>query len=166
MPVRIRNPDIFNSLESMGDHFNKNISNRFMRKILLNLDIPQSDWDKLEGIGSKLEYYKIEGIQLDEIYEFILAGARLIHKARANIVPNLRGMLALGSGFQRASKPGDQDRTLRDMAAQTFPVNLGIFSDMLNELYQKTAAIDRSENSKKTPCTRRYQSSRTSAVTS
>ena len=48
----IRNPDVFNSLESIGDHFNKNISNRFMRKILLNLDMPQADWDRLENIGS------------------------------------------------------------------------------------------------------------------
>jgi len=151
--VSIKNPDIFKSLESIGDHFNKNISNRFIRKILLQLDIPHADWDKLENITSKSDYYKIQGIQFDEIYEFILAAARFIYKARVNIIPNIRGMLSIGSGLQRGAKggSGDQERILRDMAAQNFPVNLGVFSDMVNELYLKTTNLDRQENAKKKP---------------
>ena len=37
------------------------------------------------------------------------------------------------------------------MAAQNFPVNLAILSDLVNELYMKTTSIDRAAHEKKRP---------------
>jgi hypothetical protein len=45
----------------------------------------------------------------------------------------------------------EQDRVLRDMAAQNFGVNLAILSDLVNELYMKTTTLDRAAHDKKRP---------------
>ena len=45
----------------------------------------------------------------------------------------------------------EKDKVLRDMAAQNFPVNLAILSDLIKELYMKTTELDRSEHEKKRP---------------
>ncbi len=73
----------------------------------------------------------------------VLASAHFIHEARAKMLPNLKAMLAQGST--------DQERVLRDMAAQNFPVNLAILSDLINELYLKVTALDRAAHEKKRP---------------
>jgi hypothetical protein len=73
----------------------------------------------------------------------VLAAAHFIHQARQKLLPNIRGMLAHGST--------EQDRVLRDMAAQNFPVNLGILADLVNELYMRTTALDKDAHETKRP---------------
>ena len=139
----IKDPDIFRIIEKIGDHYKNNVSNRFIRKALVVLELAQSEWDRLDNLTTKTEYYKQQGFQYDELYEMVLAAAHFIHEARLKMVPNLKGMLARGGT--------EQDRVLRDMAAQNFPVNLAILSDLVNELYLKTTSLDRAEHEKKRP---------------
>jgi hypothetical protein len=141
--VSIKDPDVFRIIEKNGDHYQTNVSNRFIRKALVVLELQQSEWDRLDNLTTKTEYYKQQGFQFDELYDMIIASAHFIHQARTKMVPNLRGILAQGST--------EQDRVLRDMAAQNFPVNLGIFSDLINELYMKTTGLDRIAHEKKKP---------------
>jgi len=141
--VQIKDPDVFRIVEKIGDHFTSNVSNRFIRKALVVLELAQSEWDRLENLTSKTDYYKQNGFTFDELYEMVLAAAHFIHEARQKLLPNIRGMLAHGST--------EQDRVLRDMAAQNFGVNLAIFSDLVNELYLKTTALDRASHEKKRP---------------
>jgi hypothetical protein len=130
--VNIKDPEIFKIIERIGDHYQNNISNRFIRKLLVLLDLPQSDWDWLDSLTTKSEYYKNQGFQFEELYEMVLAAAHFIHQARTK------------SGT-------DADRVLREMAAQNFPLNLGILSDQINELYMKTTSLDREAHEKKRP---------------
>lgn len=139
----IKDPDIFRIVEKIGDHFLNNVSNRFIRKALVILELQQAEWDRLENLTAKSEYYKQQGFQFDELYEMVLAAAHFIHQARIKMLPNIRGMLAQGST--------DQDKVLRDMAAQNFGVNLEILSDLINELYLKTTNLDRAAHEKKRP---------------
>ena len=139
----IKDPDIFRIVEKIGDHFLNNVSNRFIRKALVILELQQAEWDRLENLTVKSDYYKQQGFQFDELYEMVLAAAHFIHEARTKMLPNIRGMLAQGST--------DQDRVLRDMAAQNFGVNLEILSDLINELYLKTTSIDKASHEKKRP---------------
>jgi len=141
--VSVKDPDIFRIVEKVGDHFLNNVSNRFIRKALMVLDLQQAEWDRLENLTAKSEYYKQQGFQFDELYEMILAAAHLIHEARVKMLPNIRGMLGAGST--------DQERVLRDMAAQNFGVNLKILADLVNELYMKTTALDKAAHDKKRP---------------
>ncbi len=141
--MSVKDPDIFRIVEKIGDHYQNNVSNRFIRKALVVLDLHQAEWDRLDNLTAKAEYYKQQGFQFDELYEMVMAAARFIHQARTKMLPNLKGMLAQGGT--------DQDRVLRDMAAQNFPVNLAIFSDLVNELYMKTTGLDRAAHENKKP---------------
>ncbi|MGA2639384.1 MAG: hypothetical protein ABSG21_00615 [Spirochaetia bacterium] len=141
MPVK--DPDIFRIVEKIGDHFQNNVSNRFIRKALVMLELQQAEWDRLENLTVKSEYYKQQGFQFDELYEMVLAAAHFIHQARMKMLPNIRGVLAQGGT--------EQDRVLRDMAAQNFGVNIAILSDLVNELYLKTTNLDRAAHEKKRP---------------
>ena len=141
--MNIKDPDVFRIIEKIGDHYQNNVSNRFVRKALVVLELRQPEWDRLDNLTSKTDYYKQQGFQFDELYEMALAAAHFIHQARAKLLPNIRGMLAQGGT--------EQDRVLRDMAAQNFPVNLAILSDLVNELYMKTTALDRAAHENKRP---------------
>ena len=141
MPVR--DADVFRIVEKLGDHFMNNVSNRFVRKALMALDLQQAEWDRLENLTAKSEYYKQQGFQFDELYEMVLAAAHFIHEARLKMLPNIRGLLGGGSS--------DKERVLRDMAAQNFGVNLEILADLINELYLKTTSLDKAAHEKKRP---------------
>jgi hypothetical protein len=141
--VAIKDPDVFRIIEKIGDHFMNNVSNRFIRKALVVLELQQAEWDRLENLTAKTEYYKQQGFQFDELYEMVLAAAHFVHQARTKLMPNLKSMIAQGGT--------EQDRVLRDMAAQNFPVNLAILSDLINELYMKVAGIDKASHEKKRP---------------
>jgi hypothetical protein len=141
--VAIKDPDIYRIIEKIGDHFLNNVSNRFIRKTLVILELPQAEWDRLENLTNKTEYYKQNGFSYDELYEMVLAAAHFISQARQKMVPHIKGMLVQAGT--------DKDKVLRDMAAQNFPVNLAILSDLINELYMKTTELDRSEHEKKRP---------------
>jgi hypothetical protein len=153
--VPVKDPDIYRIVEKVGDHYTNNVANRFIRKALMILELQQAEWDRLDNLTAKSEYYKQQGFQFDELYEMIIAAAQFIYQARVRIVPNARSVISQqgGDSFTAKRQPGgpDQDRVLRDMAAQTFPVNLGIFSDLVNELYMKTTALDRAAHEKKRP---------------
>jgi hypothetical protein len=130
-------------VEKVGDHFVNNVSNRFVRKALMILELQQAEWDRLENLTAKSEYYKQQGFQFDELYEMVLAAAHFIQEARVKMLPNIRNMLGAGST--------DQERVLRDMAAQNFGVNLEILADLINELYMKTMGLDKAAHDKKRP---------------
>jgi len=152
--VPIKDPDIFTLIEKISEHYQNNISNRFVRKALMLLDLQQSQWEKIENLTSNSDFYRTQGFQFDELYEMIIAAAHFIYQARVRIVPNARSIiLQSGDPFTAKKQQGapDKDRVLRDMAAQNFPVNLGIFSDLVNELYMKTTSLDKAAHEKKKP---------------
>jgi hypothetical protein len=151
--VPIKDPDVFKIVEQISEHYQKNISNRFVRKSLMVLDLQPSEWERLEGLTEGLEYHRAQGYQFDEIYEMIISAAHFLYEARNKILPNLRSMTSTGGDTLSGRKlpSGDQERVLRDMALQNFPVNLGILNDLVNELYVKTAALDRDAAGKRRP---------------
>jgi hypothetical protein len=146
--MQIKDPDIFKIVERISDHYQNNINNRFVRKVLVTLDLPQAEWDRLDSLITKSDYYKAQGFLFDELYEMVLAAAHFIYQARQKLVPNIKALLNQGASGKGAS---EQDKVLRDMAAQNFPVNLKIFTDMVNELYVKTASLDKLAHEKKSP---------------
>jgi hypothetical protein len=141
--MNIKDPEIFKIIESIGDHYQNNISNRFIRKLLLVLDLPQAEWDRLDGLTTKSEYYKNQGFQFEELYDMVIAAAHFVHQARTRLVPNIKAMVVHGGT--------DADRVLREMAAQNFPPNLGVFCDLINELYVRTTDLDKDAHDKTRP---------------
>jgi hypothetical protein len=146
--MQLKNPEIISAIESMGEHYRSNISNRFTRRALSSMTLDPGTWNLIEDFTEKSENYRYQGYHLDELYSQILAMARFVYQARKQIGPSLRYLAQSSGGAERFS---DSDRILRDMAVNNFGSNLQILADRLNELYVKVAAIDKEAAGQKSP---------------
>ena len=130
---RIKDAHIVRLIERIGEHYRANISNRFLRPVLLQLSLDKATWDQIEILTEKLELYRYQGFHLDELYRQIAASARFVATAR-QLIPSLKARLG--------ANLGGQERVLREMAANNFVSNLQVFADLLNELYVNLVEID------------------------
>jgi len=133
---RIKDAQVTRLIERIGEHYRTNISNRFLRPVLLQLQVDKSTWDQVEVLTEKLELFRYQGFHLDELYRQIAACARLVEVARNK--STIRNKLS--------SIPIGADKTLRDMAVSNFSSNLQVFADLLNELYVILVDIDKQDS--------------------
>jgi hypothetical protein len=145
--MQLKNPEIFSIIESIGEHFRSNISNRFTRRALATMSLDPGTWNLIEELTEKCENYRYQGYHLDEIYAQILAMARFVYQAKRQISPNLRFLVSSG-GIEGVSSA---DRVFRDLAVNNFSPNLKILADKINELYVRVAAIDKEAAGQKPP---------------
>ena len=131
----VREGNIIRLIERIGEHYRTNISNRFIRPALLHLPLEKQSWDAIETLTEKIEQYRYQGFQLDELYRQIAAAARFVSITRRELVPVLR------SRFSGVSS--GPDRVLRDMAVNNFGSNLQVFADLVNELYINLVELDK-----------------------
>jgi len=132
---RIKDPHIVRLLEQIADHYKVNISNSFLRPVLLQIQIDKNTWDLIEILTEKMDLYRYQGFHLDELYRQIAACARFIEIARNKTT--IRNKINL--------LPAGHDKTLRDMAVSNFSSNLKVFSDLLNELYINLVEMDKKD---------------------
>ena len=145
--MAIKNPDIVKLVEKSNLHYINNIYNRHIRKAFMNMQMSRPAWETLERFADKSDYYKVQGYQFQEIYEYIHAAATFVYHAKREVLPNLRNLLFEGSETMLSrQKAGGADMILRKMAMDNFGANLSIFADLINELYVKTVAIDKEEH--------------------
>jgi hypothetical protein len=140
--MQVRDAEITRLIERLGDHYRSNIANRFIRPALLQLPMEKQSWDLIDTLTEKIEEYRYQGFNLDELYHQILAMARFISCAKRELLPNLRYRLPGGSG---------SDRVLRDMAVSNFSANLKLLTDQLNELYVALVEFDKKTAKNKKP---------------
>jgi len=138
---RIKDAQIIRLVEQLGDHYRTNISNRFLRPLLLQLQLDKNTWDQIELLTEKVELYRYQGFHFDELYRQIYACARFVEAARINITPSLKSKLN--------AVPNSQEKILRDMAANNFGSNLQVFADNLNKLYIILIEMDKAAVTKK-----------------
>jgi len=132
---RIKDPYITRLLEQIGEHYKINISNSFLRPVLLQIQVDKNTWDLIEFLTEKMDLYRYEGFHLDELYRQIAACARFIEVARnKNTIKSKLSAL-----------PPAHDKTLRDMAVSNFSSNLKVFSNLLNELYVSLVEMDKKD---------------------
>jgi len=132
---RIKEPAVIRLIEQIGEHYRANISNRFLRPLLLQLQLDKQTWDQIELLTEKVELFRYQGFHYDELYRQICACARFVEAARNTIVPTIKAKLG--------ALPGGPDKILRDMAANNFGSNLQVFADNLNELYVCLVDLDK-----------------------
>ncbi len=151
MPVR--DGEIFGLIERISAHYHNNLYNRFLRKALISMQIPRAAWDNIERLTAKIGNYQLQGYELHELYEQIHAAALFVYHARTEVLPHIRSLLSGGSRTLLAAQAGkpETDRVLRDMAINNFSANLGIFADLINELYVKTVNRDKATHPQGTP---------------
>ena len=132
---RIKDPHILRLIEQISKHYQENISNRYLRPSLLQLQIDKNTWDQIELLTVKVDLFRYQGFHLDELYRQIACCARFVEAARNGMVPTLRSKIS--------SAPSGPDRILREMAASNFVSNLKVFADLLNELYLNLVNMDK-----------------------
>ena len=132
----VRDAHIIRLVERIGEHYRTNISNRFIRPTLLQLQMEKQTWDLIEILTEKIEQYRYQGFHLDELYRQIAAAARFVSVTRRELVPTLRTRLSSGINT-------GPDKVLRDMAVNNFGSNLQVFADLVNELYINLVEIDK-----------------------
>jgi hypothetical protein len=138
----IQEPEIVRLVERIGEHFKMNISNRFIRPVLLQLPLDKQAWDLIEILTEKLEQYRYQGFHFDELYPQVAAAARFVSLCRKDVIPTLRYRLSGGSG---------SEKVLRDMTVNNFASNLQLFADLLNELYVKLVELDKRASKGRVP---------------
>ena len=140
---RIKDTQILRLIDMISEHYRTNISNRFLRPLLLQLQLDKNTWDQVELLTEKAELFRFQGFHLDELYRQIFACARFVESARNNMIPALRS--------KSNSSSSGPDKILRDMAANNFGSNLQVFADLLNDLYLGLVELDK----KSTPSNRK-----------
>jgi len=139
---RIKDAQVIRLIEQIGEHYRTNISNRFLRPVLLQLQVDKSTWDMIEILTEKMELFRYQGFHLDELYRQIAACARFVEVARnKSAIKNKMGSIPTGGA----------DKILRDMAVSNFSSNLQVFADLLNELYVNLVEFDKKKASERTP---------------
>jgi hypothetical protein len=140
---RVKDAHIIRLIEQIGEHYRTNISNRFLRPLLLQLQLDKATWDQIELLTEKIELFRYQGFHLDELYRQIAACARFVEVARNNLIPNLKNKIG--------AAPGGPDKILREMAASNFGSNLQVFADLLNEIYVNLVEIDKKNSGSDAP---------------
>ncbi|MDR0290645.1 MAG: hypothetical protein LBI06_06900 [Treponema sp.] len=141
---QVKDAQVMRLVERIGEHYKTNISNRFIRPALLQLQLDKSTWTNIEVLTEKSDQFRYQGYQFDEIYRQIAAMARFISATRREVAPSLRHRLSDGGA-------SGSDRILRDMAVNTFSTNLKLFAELLNELYTRVVEIDVEQAKDKRP---------------
>ena len=144
--MAIKNQDITKLVEKSTLHYTNNIYNRHIRKAFMTMQMPRATWETLERFIDKSDYYKVQGYQFQEIYEYIHAAATFVYHAKREILPNLKSLLSEGSETMLSRQSRNSDLILQKMAIDNFGANLSIFADIINELYIKTVALDKEEH--------------------
>jgi hypothetical protein len=135
MPVK--DPALISIVHKIGEHYRNNIDSRFVRDSITRLRLDRGDWDHINVITELPEYIRLQGFEYYDLYEKILAIARLVKQIQTEILPNL--------SFSRTSR-GNQEEILRSMALSNYGSNVSILADLINELYIKTVDLDKQDN--------------------
>ena len=151
--MSVRDEQLFKILEKLQSHYQNNLNNRYIRKALLVMKVPTGTWNALGRLTEKSDYYKLQGYQYKELYEQIYAAATFVFHAKTDVLPRLKSLLGEGPStvFSRQKPDASKDKVLLEMAINNFPANLGVFSDLINELYIQAVALDREEHPKQKP---------------
>ena len=149
--MQVKDDELLRIIERLGDHYKTNISNRIMRKALLKMDLNNATWDRIERLTDISDLQRSEGYSFHELYEQVMAMALFVNYAQHRILPNIRALLTADAGHRGGPAEAQNDRVLRDMAINNFKSNLGILSDIVNDLYLKTIELDKRLNGEKNP---------------
>ena len=130
--MQIEDSSIIRLIERISEHYQTNISNRFIRPALLQLPFDNQSWTLMEDLTEKPP---AQAIHLDELYREIVAAAHFVAVVRREL-PSIRARVA-------RSDPSAPDKVLREMAVNNFGSNLQVFADLVNELFVKLVETDK-----------------------
>lgn len=137
--MTVKDQRVFAVIERLSDHYQNNINNRFIRPAFSELTLDRDAWEKVENLAGFSAYDQMQGYRLEDLYDMIYSAALFVHKVRQELLPQLGRVLG-------KIPVNGNDRIIRDMTVNNFQSNIGVLSDILNELYLKTIEVDKELN--------------------
>jgi len=146
---QITDDSVVRIIKQLGEHYKNNISNRFIRPVLLQLPFDEIFWGQVESLTERYGQTDYQGYHFDDLYRQIAALAKLVDAVRREVAPSLR--YRIGSNF-----PDKMDKVLRDMTINNFSANLQVFAGIIYELYTKLVELDTEASKGKPPVYKQY----------
>jgi len=131
----ITDESVVRLIKQLVDHYKTNISNRFIRPVLLQIQFDDVLWNQIESLTERFDQLGYQGYDIEELYRQISAMTQFVDAVRREVVPTLR--YKIGTNFTDKT-----DKVLRDMAIHNFSSNLQVFASLIYELYTKLVEID------------------------
>ncbi len=117
--------EVLEAVKRLAEHFQSNVNNRFLRDILIQLDVSDSDWRMIERMTSPRQIDDMQGYGVEQLYDGIVALAHFVYAARREALP----------AIAKFNPPGASP--IAKMAIKTFPANLDTLSKMVLDLYRR-----------------------------
>jgi hypothetical protein len=147
---QITDESVVRLVKQLVDHYHSNISNRFIRPVLLQIQFDEILWGQIESLTERFDQLGYQGYHIDDLYRQIGAFTKFVEAVRREVAPTLR--YRIGNNFVDKT-----DKVLRDMAIHNFSSNLQVFAGLIYELYSKLVEIDTAATKKgKRPIYREY----------
>jgi hypothetical protein len=127
----IDDPEVLEAIKRLGEHFQTNANNRYMRDILVRLDVSDSDWRSIERLTSPRQIDSVQGYGIEQLYDGIIALAHFVYSAQREVVP------AIGNFIPHGASP------IVKMAIKNFPANLSSLSEMTYDLHKRVRGQDK-----------------------
>ncbi|MDC7223431.1 MAG: hypothetical protein PQJ60_06785 [Spirochaetales bacterium] len=135
----VKSYEIINLIENLTNHYNILENNRLIRNALNEVEIGFSYRHYFEVIVNYEEQFRVDGYRLDDLYLGIIGLAQFIYQARTVAEPRAKSQLGVSGAIH--------DR----MAVDNMANNLNIMADLANDLYVKTVAFDKENESRRRP---------------
>jgi hypothetical protein len=133
--------EIIKKIDDIKKHFDKNLNNKYVKNILLRLDLSN---ETKHSMGLLLDYKNIyfdsKGT-IEDIYHSIKAIAFTLREVQIKAIPNL-GSFSYESFFTSANHDNN-DKILFQMAIKNYPMNVKILAKMSLELLKMVIQYDR-----------------------
>ncbi|HBD94426.1 MAG: hypothetical protein A2015_09120 [Spirochaetes bacterium GWF1_31_7] len=127
--------DIKSKINQLRHHYNSFINNKYVKGIMMKLDIPHTIHRDMDYILlSEIVYIDSKG-SLTDIYTGVKAVIFLIKDIELKVIPNIQGYADAGKNSYNAN-----ESILFQMAIKNFAMNVETFTNILEELY--TMLID------------------------
>ncbi|MDR2923890.1 MAG: hypothetical protein LBU85_11205 [Treponema sp.] len=148
---QITDESVVRLIKQLVDHYRTNISNRFIRPVLMQLQFDEVLWGQIESLTERFDQLGYQGYHMEDLYRQISALGKFVDVVRRELAPTLR--YRIGSNFSDKT-----DKVLRDMAINNFSANVQVFGGLIYELYNKLIEIDTaSAKGRRPPIYKQYE---------
>lgn len=140
----INDGQMLNKMEKMKESLNTLLSIRFVRNAYEHIDLAYTTRSITDSLIRQETMLRSHGYMFSEIYDIILAMAKLIHKFKTEIVPNAKTLLS-------ADPRNAAEKLKEQMAAENLGSNVDVLCDDIQALYIYTVQLDKDSHFKKPP---------------
>jgi hypothetical protein len=132
--MQVKVPDIKNAIMEIQKHYDKHVNNKYVKRITLHMDLPQTTIQNMNLILSGNFAYIDSRGAIEDLYYGIKAVCDFIVEIQTKIIPNLDSFMN-GSLFAPQTNMSENEKILSQMAIKNYPMNIKILIDLIFKLY-------------------------------